>query len=385
MPGLRRCALFLLVSSVALSTAGLSARADSLGAARQNLQSAQQRAQQARGALGEAQRRLAGAQAQLAAVQARIAALDGRVGSETARLARLAEQLRADRASLFAYVRTVYKSSGGDGAIGYLVGAQDLGDAIQRVAEMDRVDAGERRLIASIGAEQAGARQALAAATRARQQAEVARQQAETAAVVVAVEEETLQQAAAVAQAGLAAARTRYSTAAAEAAAAVAAVAQRGGGGVVYSPVSGPAFTVDTNLTVPSGETAARLDNYLSGSALAGLGRSFMRAEQVYHVSARYFTAHAILESDWGTSPIAKDKHNLFGYGADDAHPYQDARSFPSFDACIQFVAQQVAQNYLSPNGRFYHGPTLRGMNVAYASDPNWASKIARIARTIPD
>ncbi len=154
---------------------------------------------------------------------------------------------------------------------------------------------------------------------------------------------------------------------------------------MVFTPVVGPAFTVDTDLTKPSGETAAKLDSFLSGSALAGLGASFMNAETTYHVSARYLVAHAILESAWGTSAIAHDKHNLFGYGADDANPYGDAVSFPSFDACIQFVAQKVAQNYLSPSGAFYHGPTLRGMNVDYASDPLWASKIARIANTIPD
>jgi beta-N-acetylglucosaminidase len=154
---------------------------------------------------------------------------------------------------------------------------------------------------------------------------------------------------------------------------------------VVFTPVSGPAFTIDTDLTKPSGETAAKLDSFLSGSALAGLGASFMNAEATYHVSARYFVAHAILESAWGTSAIAHDKHNLFGYGADDANPYGDAVSFPSFDACIQFVAQKVAHDYLSPTGAFYHGPTLRGMNVDYASDPLWASKIARIANTVPD
>ena len=143
-------------------------------------------------------------------------------------------------------------------------------------------------------------------------------------------------------------------------------------------------FTIDTDLTRPSGETAATLNAFLSGSALAGLGASFMNAEATQHVSARYFVAHAILESAWGTSAIAQNKHNLFGYGADDANPYGDAVSFSSFDACIQFVAQKVAQDYLSSSGAFYHGPTLRGMNVDYASDPLWASKIASIADTIP-
>ena len=49
--------------------------------------------------------------------------------------------------------------------------------------------------------------------------------------------------------------------------------------------------------------------------------------------------------------------------------------SFSSFSACILWVANVVKINYLTPGGAYYHGPTLRGMNVDYASDPNWAVK----------
>ena len=89
-------------------------------------------------------------------------------------------------------------------------------------------------------------------------------------------------------------------------------------------------------------------NQFLAGSALAGLGASFMQAETTYHVSARYFVAHAILESGWGTSAIAQNKYNLFGFGADDANPYGDAMTFTSFDACIQYVAQFIESNYLT-------------------------------------
>lgn len=58
--------------------------------------------------------------------------------------------------------------------------------------------------------------------------------------------------------------------------------------------------------------------------------------------------------------------------------------SFSSFSACILWVANVVKINYLTPGGAYYHGPTLRGMNVDYASDPNWAVKIAAIAQSIP-
>jgi beta-N-acetylglucosaminidase len=166
--------------------------------------------------------------------------------------------------------------------------------------------------------------------------------------------------------------------------AALAALAAQRQHDTVFPPVAGVVFTVDTDLTQPSGETADRLNGFLQGTALQGLGQAFMDAERNYHVSARYLLAHAIEESAWGTSQIAQDKHNLYGYGADDAHPYEDAYSFPSFAACIDYVARMVAQNYLSPSGQFYHGPTLRGMNVCYASDPSWAENIARIGRSIP-
>jgi beta-N-acetylglucosaminidase len=392
----RRRALAVSVVAAALTGIALPARADSppsLGTAKQNLAQAQQQARQAGTALGAAQQQLAGAQAQLATVQARVASLDVAVTTDTARVTELDQRVKDDKAQLASYVRSVYKSGGAEGALAYIIAASDLGEVFQRAAELDRVNQAGKILLGRIAAAQAAAAQALADATTARQQAKVAAQQAATAEAVVAVENDQLQAAAIAADrqvttaqhqlsAAEAAAAAQARAAAAAAAAAQAAARQNG---VVFTPVTGPAFTIDTDLTKPSGETAAKLDSFLSGSALAGLGASFMNAENTYHVSARYFVAHAILESAWGTSAIAHDKHNLFGYGADDANPYGDAVSFPSFDACIQFVAQKVAKNYLSPSGAFYHGPTLRGMNVDYASDPLWAAKIARIANTVPD
>lgn len=143
-------------------------------------------------------------------------------------------------------------------------------------------------------------------------------------------------------------------------------------------------LTLGTNLTSPSGESAVALDGFLAHTALAGLGNAFVTAEATYHVSARYLVAHAIEESRWGTSGLAKDKHNLFGYGADDLNPYGDANGFPSFEACIDFVAAKVATEYLTPGGLHYNGPTLRGMRAHYATDPRWALNIVEVAQVIP-
>ena len=379
----------------ALAAIAIPARADSapsVSAAKQKLAQAQQQAQQASTALGAAQQQLADAQAQLAAIQARVATLTATVGAETARVAQLDGQVRDDKSELAAYVRSVYKSGGTEGALAYLIAASDIGDAIQRFAELDRVNQAGTILLTRIATAESGARQALADATRARAQAVVASQQAVTAEAVVGAESDQLLAESVVADQNVSTAQHQLTAAQAaaaaqaRAAAAAAAAAQEAARqqGIVYTPVGGTAFTVDTDLTKPSGETAAVIDSFLSGTALAGLGTSFMSAETTYHVSARFFVAVAINESAWGMSAIARDKHNLFGYGADDRNPYGDAVTFASFDACIQYVAARIAQNYLSPDGAFYHGPTLRGVAVDYASDPLWASKIARIANTIP-
>jgi beta-N-acetylglucosaminidase len=392
---IRRRTLAIGMLAIALTAIALPADAagpSSVAAAQQKLAQAEQQARQASTALGAAQQQLAGAQAQLAAVQARLAGLDKTVATDTARLAALDLEVSQDRTELAAYVRSVYKSGGQEGALAYVVAASDIGEVFQRVAEMDRVDQAGKVLLHRIADAQAAAHRALLDADAARGQALVASRQAATAEAVVAIETAQLQTASVAANGNVTTAAHQLSKAqaaaarqaAAAAAAAAAAVAAARNTGTIYTPVPGATFTIDTDLTRPSGETAATLNAFLSGSALAGLGASFMNAEATEHVSARYFVAHAILESAWGTSAIAQNKHNLFGYGADDANPYGDAVSFSSFDACIQFVAQKVAQNYLSNSGAFYHGPTLRGMNVDYASDPLWASKIASIADTIP-
>ena len=356
-----------------------------------NAQNAQNQASSQDQVLAAAQAQLAAVTAQLAALQQRITALDATIAADTATVARLTAQLASDRAHLAAYVRHAYENGGSVAALVYVISAKDIPTAIQRKEELDHVATAAQTLVDRIHSETAQAQQTLDADNTARAQLNVVQQQERTTQALVAVQEQQVaaadaaaHQAANQAQSQLAAAKGQLTAAQKDLAAKEAALAAAQAQGIIYSPVAGAEFTVDTDLTQPSSETADRINNFLQGTAMAGLGGSFMQAEHAFHVSARYFVAHAILESDWGSSAIAHDKNNLFGFGADDAHPYQDAKSFPSFDACIQYVAQFIQVNYLTRGGRYYHGPTLRGMNVDYASDPNWADKIASIARTIP-
>lgn len=372
--------------------AGISARpaaadtdpAGQVAQAQQQLRAAQQNAHQQDNALAAAQSDLVAAQAKLAAVQAQIASLDNEINRDNDDAARLDAQAAADRQQLGDMLRASYVR-GMDSPLLYIASASDLTTALQRQGELSHIADQSKQLMKRIASARSQVQRALDDAAARRAQLDVARQQAATTAVLVGVEEEKVQQADIAAWTNVNQSQQAYSAAVKAKQkydADQAALAAQRARGTVFQPVAGVIFTVDTDLTQPSGETAARLDQFLQGTALQGLGSAFMAAETGYHVSARYLLAHAIEESAFGTSQIARDKHNLYGYGADDAHPYQDAYSFPSFAACIDFVARMVARNYLSPNGPYFHGPTLRGMNVDYASDPNWAENIARIGRS---
>ena len=354
---------------------------DDVNAAKQNLQHAQSQASATDRALASAKAQLADALAQLAALQQHIAALDATIQTDTAALAKLQTQLSTDRARLAAYLRQIYEYGGSEADLVYVVSAGDIATAIQRKVQLDSIASAGRELVRRINDEAAQAQHTLDSDNAAHAQLAVAEEQARTTEAIIAVQTQQVQDADAAAHAQVTAAKGALNHAQTALAAWIAAAQANG---TIFSPIDGPQFTVDTDLTKPSGETAAKINNFLQNTAMAGLGDSFMRAEETYHVSARYFVAHAVLESYWGTSAIAHDKHNLFGFNANDSNPYGNATTFPSFDACIQYVAHFIEVEYLSPNGPYYHGPTLRGMNVKYATDPNWATKIASIARTIP-
>ncbi|AQQ54247.1 S-layer homology domain-containing protein [Planococcus lenghuensis] len=150
-------------------------------------------------------------------------------------------------------------------------------------------------------------------------------------------------------------------------------------------------------LSSATNYTAEELDKYLTDkfpyygkaiygktwteSPLAGSGQFFKDIEAQYKVNALYLLSHAIHESNWGTSKIAQDKNNLFGYGAVDGDAYNGAYTYATFKESIEDAAKKINANYHKVTGSFYNGSILGnkaiGMNVRYASDPYWGEKIA--------
>lgn len=113
----------------------------------------------------------------------------------------------------------------------------------------------------------------------------------------------------------------------------------------------------------------------------------FYYAEQQYNVNGIFLAAVAIHESGWGGSSIASDKKNLFGYGAYDRDPYNNAYQFEDYSEGIDLLARVFAKYYLNKKGTkiydgniadgcYYNGNTLTGVNKKYATDKKWANGV---------
>ncbi|MFC7321857.1 S-layer homology domain-containing protein [Halobacillus campisalis] len=132
--------------------------------------------------------------------------------------------------------------------------------------------------------------------------------------------------------------------------------------------------------------TAEQLDDFVKSekpnSPLVGTGESFKKAEKEYGTNALYLLAHAIHESNWGQSEIAAGKNNLFGIGAVDSNPYENAKEYTDFESGILEAASDfIVPGYFNDEDYRFNGAQLgnksTGMNVKYASDAYWGQKIA--------
>lgn len=138
----------------------------------------------------------------------------------------------------------------------------------------------------------------------------------------------------------------------------------------------------DMDLTEPTGLTLSDYKTMLGynksdkNSIFADNVEYFYNAEQKYKVNGIFIAAVGIHESGWGTSYLAKEKKNLFGYKAYDRDPINSAQDFESYEDAINTVAEALSKNYLTPTGSFYYGTTLEAVNKKYASDSGWHEKV---------
>jgi beta-N-acetylglucosaminidase len=135
--------------------------------------------------------------------------------------------------------------------------------------------------------------------------------------------------------------------------------------------------------------TAEQLNQYvkdnkpatLGTSVLETMGAKFKEVEKEYNINAMYMLAHAIHESQWGTSVYAKENFNLFGIDAYDGSG--KAGKFANYDECFDALVKRLTDptsGYFTKDFKYqgaFLGNKDAGMNVFYAADPYWGQKIA--------
>ena len=151
-------------------------------------------------------------------------------------------------------------------------------------------------------------------------------------------------------------------------------------------------LSFDMKLNKPSGLSLEQFKKILTddkdkNKIFENNAEYFYYIEKQYNINGVFVAAVAIHESGWGTSKIALQKKNLFGYGAYDSNPYNGAYEFTDYSECIDLIARVFVKYYLNPKGTeiyggekaqgtYYNGSTLTAVNTKYASDKNWANSV---------
>ena len=150
---------------------------------------------------------------------------------------------------------------------------------------------------------------------------------------------------------------------------------------------------IEMELNKPSGLT---LDDYKkifknlpndTNNIFEDNAKAFYDAEKNYNINGIFLASLGIHESNWGTSQIANDKKNLFGYGSYDSSPYESSYEFNTYAEGIDLVAKVLTKYYINPPGTkiydnetavstYYNGSTLEAVNQRYASDEDWHEKV---------
>lgn len=121
-----------------------------------------------------------------------------------------------------------------------------------------------------------------------------------------------------------------------------------------------------------SGESTKSLQNGLV-SPMDELAGEFIACEEDHKINAIMLASIAALESGWGTSDLAENSNNLFGWKNNDG----GFMEFDSKEQCIQYVAQAISEKYLSEDGEYYSGgTTIEHIADLYCDQPEWEEQV---------
>ena len=132
------------------------------------------------------------------------------------------------------------------------------------------------------------------------------------------------------------------------------------------------------DITRTSGLSEDQFNLILSGSNLDGMGYIFVNIEKEYEINGLFILSIAKQESGLGSSNMALTKNNLTGYMAYDANTGA-ARKFVDFEDCLMTTARLIKRDYLTEEGKYYHGKSIFSINIKYCSQIDWSIKLIDI------
>lgn len=121
-----------------------------------------------------------------------------------------------------------------------------------------------------------------------------------------------------------------------------------------------------------------------SDSPFVGHGDIFIEASKQSGLDPRYILAHAAVESAWGTSNIAKTKHNYFGIAAFDSNTSAAYTMGSGLDGIIA-GAKWIAEHYYNRGQRSVYRMRYNGGTHQYCTSDTWVNSIALIMKNGPE
>lgn len=134
------------------------------------------------------------------------------------------------------------------------------------------------------------------------------------------------------------------------------------------------------DVTELSHITEDQMIKLLSNTGLHDVAWVYTYVEEYYGINSLLLLSISALESGWGESYRAIFHKNLTGYNiVSDSSVY----TFPSRADSLLATAKLLYHDYLQPEGRYYNGVSVEGINVKYCAEEDWSNKVIAIANKL--
>jgi peptidoglycan hydrolase CwlO-like protein len=284
----------------------------------------------------------------------KLASLDSQISDAQSQINQIEAVLPAQKAKSSNAVAQLYRLQCSTNEVLQMIfGAQSLSDFIQNVEYISRV---QNKYVDEINT-----------LTQMDNQLQSSKNTLQQSRADVATEQQKAKDALADAQAAREEAQKQAEAAAASQAAqaqAPSSQASGGSGGSVSAPPTNDGANWSSDKQTFVNQWAPRINAYLSGTPLAGTGQTFAEAAWDYGVDPRWSPAISYTESSCGLYCFAS--HNAWGWGSS---------SWPDWDTAIRAQVQglargygytisvEAAQKYCPPNWQHWYNTTVAQMN----------------------